>query len=98
MSSGHDANHANLEQLREELTAGAKGVDRTRLRDLVGSIVDNMRSEGAPPERVVIAVKSAIVSSLGNITAPDPAKRAESEKLLKDCLGWCLERYYVVND
>jgi hypothetical protein len=98
MCPANDATHADLEQLRQELTRQVQRVDKARIHELVNAIVDRMRSEGAPPERVVIAVKSAIVTGLGPVVPPDPARRNESENLLKDCLGWCLQRYYVLND
>lgn len=98
MSRRNDSDHTNLEHLRQQLTQEVQRVDKARIQELVNAIVDRMRSEGAPPERVVIAVKSAIVSGLDPVTSPDPAKRGDSEKLLRDCLGWCLQRYYVLND
>jgi hypothetical protein len=98
MSHAPDAAHANLEHLAQQLTKEVQRVDKARIKELVNTIVDRMRSEGAPPERVVIAVKSAIVSGLNPIASPDPAKRTDSERLLRDYLGWCLQRYYVLND
>ena len=98
MSQGNDTSRSNLEHLRQQLAQEVQRVDKPRIQELVNAIVDRMRSEGAPPERVVIAVKSAIVTGLGPTASPDPAKRTDSEKLLRDCLGWCLQRYYVLND
>jgi hypothetical protein len=98
MTQGNDANHANLENLRQQLTVEVKRVDRVRIQELVNAIVDRMRNAGEPPERVVIALKTAIVSGMSHVTSPDPEQRAEAEKLMRDCLGWCLQRYYVLND
>jgi hypothetical protein len=98
MPHGNDPHRENLEHLQQQLTDEVRRADRPRIQELVNTIVDRMRSQGEPPERVVIAVKTAIVSGMTHVTSPDPAQRGESEKLMRDCLGWCLQRYYVLND
>ena len=98
MAYGNDPHNENLEHLQQQLTAEVRRLDRPRIQELVNAIVDRMRSQGEPPERVVIAIKTAIVNGMSHVISPDPAKRSESEKLMRDCLGWCLQRYYVLND
>jgi len=52
------------------------------------------RSEGAEPEKVVIAVKSAMLGDTTVKAAPDSAHLKETEKMLQRALTWCIEQYY----
>ena len=67
-------------------------VDEIRKR--VCSLVDKMKADGAPPEKVVVAVKTAVLSLLRPIETLAPAEFKEAEKLLHQALTWCLEQYF----
>jgi hypothetical protein len=79
-------------QLSEAVTRS--GIEQDKVRSLVCALVDQMKSEGAEPEKVVIAVKSALLSDTTTKAAPDSAHLKETEKMLQRALTWCIERYY----
>jgi hypothetical protein len=64
-----------------------------KIRELVCALVDKMKVEGAPPEKVVVTVKVAV---LGPTVRTDPNSHQPNsrQKLLEQALGWCIERYY----
>ena len=72
------------------------GESREALRRKVTAFVDDLRAEGCPPERAILAVKrlandaglsttSGIVYGSGAATGPDA--------LMMDLINWCMERY-----
>jgi hypothetical protein len=79
-------------QLSEEVTR--PGVDQDKVRALICGLVDQMKSEGAEPEKVVIAIKSAVLRDVTVKAAPDSAHLEETERMLQRALTWCIERYY----
>ncbi|HEY3745935.1 MAG TPA: hypothetical protein VGL17_06815 [Gemmatimonadaceae bacterium] len=79
-------------QLSEAVTRS--GIEQDKVRALVCALVDQMKSEGAEPEKVVIAVKSAMLGNATVRAAPDPAYLQETEKMLQLALTWCIEEYY----
>ena len=79
-------------QLSEAVTRS--GIEQDKVRLLVCALVDQMKSEGAEPEKVVIAVKLAMLGDATVKAAPDPAYLKETEKLLQLALTWCIEKYY----
>jgi len=79
-------------QLSEAVTRS--GVEQDKIRALVCALVDQMKSEGAEPEKVVIAVKSAMLGDTTVKAAPDSAHLKETEKMLQRALTWCIEQYY----
>jgi hypothetical protein len=79
-------------QLSEAVTRS--GIEQDKVRALVCALVDQMKSEGAEPEKVVIAVKSAVLSETTVKAASDPANLKETEKMLQRALTWCIEQYY----
>jgi hypothetical protein len=79
-------------QLSEAVTR--PGIEKDQVRVLVCALVDQMKSEGAEPEKVVIAVKSAMLGDATVKAAPDPAYLKETEKMLQLALTWCIEKYY----
>jgi hypothetical protein len=89
---GSTRTNALKNQLSEEVTR--PGVDQDKVRALVCALVDQMKSEGAEPEKVVIAVKSAMLGDTTAKAAPDSAHLQETEKMLQRALTWCIERYY----
>ena len=80
-------------QLSEAVTRS--GIEQDKVRALVCAIVDQMKSEGAEPEKVVIAIKSAMLAETTVKAAPDSAHLKETEKMLQRALTWCIERYYA---
>lgn len=79
-------------QLSEAVTQS--GIEQAKVRALICALVDEMKSEGAEPEKVVIAVKSAMLGDTTVKAAPDSAHLKETEKMLQRALTWCIERYY----
>lgn len=71
------------------------GIEQDKVRALVCALVDQMKSEGAEPEKVVIAIKSAMLAEPTVKAAPDSAHLKETEKMLQRALTWCIERYYA---
>ena len=73
-----------------------------RLNDAAIDFVDRLRDEGMPPERVIVAVKTALRSghrtqwswfpSL-DVTSDWAAARNESSVYAR-LFGWCVEAYY----
>jgi hypothetical protein len=87
---------AKTKALKNQLSdaAARSGVEQDNVRALVCALVDQMKSEGAEPEKVVIAVKSAMLGSATVKSAPDPAYLKETEKMLQLALTWCIQQYY----
>jgi hypothetical protein len=83
--------------LKNELTAAMtnSAVEKEKVRALVCALVDQMKSEGAGPEKVVIAIKSAMLGDTTVKAAPDRANLKDTEKMLQSALTWCIERYYT---
>jgi hypothetical protein len=82
--------------LKNQLTAavGTSAIEEEKIRSLVCALVDQMKSDGAQPEKVVIAIKSAVLGDVTVRAAPDPAHLRERDKVLQSALTWCIERYY----
>ncbi|MGI8401872.1 MAG: hypothetical protein ACR2NS_09780 [Gemmatimonadaceae bacterium] len=89
---GANQTDALKNQLSQAVTKS--GVEQEKIRELVCALVDHMKSEGAEPEKVVIAVKSAVLGDATAKAAPDSAHITETEKLLQRVLRLCIERYY----
>ena len=69
----------------------------TTLRELVYTVVDEMKAADWPPERVIVAIK-LIVNDAGlrasyGVLASD-ADLSEVDAVLLNLFGWCLERYF----
>lgn len=62
--------------------------DARQLRAAVCEYTDCLRDSGAPPERVVIAVKTAAAPALTHL--PVHAHQATVERLVQ----WCIAEYY----
>jgi hypothetical protein len=84
--------NALKKQLGEAVTRSE--VEQDKVRALVCAIVDQMKAEGAEPEKVVIAIKSAMLAETTVKAAPDSAHLKEKEKMLQRALTWCIEQYY----
>jgi len=89
---GGSRTNALKTQLSEAATNSE--VEQEKVRELVCALVDQMKSEGAEPQKVVIAVKSAVLGDTTVKAAPDSAHLRETEKMLQRVLRWCIERYY----
>jgi hypothetical protein len=88
--------------LEARLNAALNGADPSRddVRNIICALVDEMKSEGAPPEKVLIRVKNAFTGRNGakkiNWTTLSDGERVlrERERLLSEAVTWCIERYY----
>jgi hypothetical protein len=73
------------------------------LRDQVCALVDEMKSTGATPERVIVAMKGVAMDARidGHVRLHDPDPRREpyrpSSGLLDSMVKWCIERYYATS-
>ena len=90
---GGTTTNALKNQLSEAVARS--GIEQDKVRALVCAIVDQMKFEGAEPEKVVIAIKSAMLAETSVKAAPDSAHLKEAEKMLQRALTWCIERYYA---
>lgn len=88
------ANQTNALKTQLAVAVNNSAVEQDKVRSLVCALVDQMKSEGAQPEKVVIAIKSAVLGDITVKAAPDTAHLKETEKMLQRALTWCLERYY----
>jgi hypothetical protein len=91
----HDAG-ADTNALQAQLTAGVTQHDipLEKVRALVCALVDKMKADGAAPEKVIIAVKLAVLRDVTVRAAPYSYQLTRQEKLLEQALGWCIQRYY----
>ena len=69
---------------------------RAALKDRVCAVVDELKAEGLPPERVIVAVKqmaqeAGLSPSRGVLTVAPLAGR---DALVVGMISWCIERYY----
>jgi hypothetical protein len=87
----------NTKTLTNQLTAAVtnSAIGQEKVRGLVCAVVDQMKSEGAEPQKVVIAIKSAMLGDTTVKAGPDPAQMKEKEKMLQRAVTWCIERYYA---
>jgi len=67
------------------------------LRDRVGAVVDDLRTLGWPPERVIIAIKQ-VAEDAGLRTSRNvlrvSGRLAEADQIVQDLVRWCIEHYY----
>lgn len=81
-----------------ELPATARA--RWKLRELVSRYVDALKTEGFPPERVIVEVKR-IASEVGVGKPTSYSHQAVffnvADLLVVDMIGWCIERYYLAS-
>jgi hypothetical protein len=91
-----DTSGAKVNALKNQLSQAVtrSGVEQDKVRALVCALVDQMKSDGAEPEKVVIAIKSAMLGDTTVQAAPDSAHLKEKEMMLQRALTWCIERYY----
>lgn len=70
------------------------------LRDATAALVERLKADGLPPERVVVAIKTALVRYGGYPHPPsydDGHETPEDEQRAKTyrCVfNWCLDAYY----
>ena len=53
-----------------------------------------MKADGAPPEKVIIAVKLAVLRDATVSAAPYSHQFTRQERLLEQALCWCIQQYY----
>lgn len=97
MSDAHQNGDDKTRVLKGQLTAAVRtsAIEQDKVRALVCALVDQMKSDGAEPEKVVIAIKSAVLGDTTVKAAPAPTHLKETEKMLQTALTWCIERYYA---
>jgi hypothetical protein len=97
-------NRPEIVALREAYAGYARSPKRERpplvaFQPLVCSVVDVMKEEGWPPERVIVAVK-AIARDAGLSPSSEVMlahfSLDELDDLLTSSVRWCIERYYDV--
>ena len=78
-------------------------IDEGAIRELqhhVWAYVDDRKSAGWTPERVIIAVKQ-IARDAGlhpsSLVVKPNAKITSTDELLVEMVGWCIRRYYASN-
>jgi hypothetical protein len=72
------------------------GVSEETIRQLVCALVDKMKAGGAPPEKVVLAVKRAVrgdteVVAVGAKRTP----QRTNQEFVQQAVTWCIKRYYA---
>ncbi len=70
----------------------AGGSARTKLRDAVYALVASLKADGQPPERVLVAVKSA--ADLEGIAGGSVTRANEVRAAV---VRWCVEAYYATD-
>jgi hypothetical protein len=92
----HDAGGDDVNVLKARLSAAVAQPDipLEKVRELVCAIVDKMKAGGAPPEKVIIAVKMAVLLDVTVRAALYSHQLTRREKLLEQALGWCIQQYY----
>ena len=78
-------------QLRRALKRGSLQLDE--IRDLVCALVDAMKRQGATPEKVLIAVKTAVFESMPQRWTLKT--RNDVEEIAQQAVVWCIEHYYT---
>jgi hypothetical protein len=61
---------------------------------LVCALVDEMKAAGAPPEKVVVEVKFALLGEPTVGASNSRNRLKDRERFLPRALAWCVERYY----
>jgi hypothetical protein len=92
----HGVGDDDLNVLKGQLAAAARqdGVPFEKVHELVCALVDIMKADGAPPEKVIIAVKLAVLRDVTVRATPYSHQVTRQEKLLDQALGWCIQQYY----
>jgi hypothetical protein len=87
------------ERLRRRLADLTFPIDdhaRTEVRRCVDEYVDSLKTEHAPPERVLIALKRiAGEAGIRSRALPTDAGRGARSDLVMDMVAWSIERYYA---
>jgi Mg-chelatase subunit ChlD len=72
--------------------------NRTRIKDQVRAVVDDLRAAGWPPERVIVALKhtayEAGLRPTRFVVLSQHASIDEHDGLIVDIVRWCIEQYY----
>jgi hypothetical protein len=69
---------------------------RTEVRRCVDEYVDLLKSQDAPPERVLIALKRiAEEAGIRSRALPTDVSRGSRSDLMMDMVAWSIERYYA---
>ena len=92
----HDVSVDDINVLKAQLAAAARqpGVPLEKVHGLVCALVDMMKSAGAPPEKVIIAVKEAIFGGTTITATFNRDRLTDQEQLLDQAVVWCIKRYY----
>jgi hypothetical protein len=92
----HDAGGDDVNVLKARLSAAVSQPDipLESVRELVCALVDKMKVDGAPPEKVIIAIKMSVLLDVTVRATLYSHQLTGREKLLDQALGWCIQRYY----
>lgn len=83
-----------------DAVCGGRNDLRPLLRDAVTTLVERMKWDGQPPERVVLAVKTAVAKSgidgwpPSLINTLDGREPTRCDVLYRDVFGWMLAAYF----
>jgi hypothetical protein len=75
------------------LAAPGDPAGMAELRDAVREQVTHLRSQGEPPERVLVEIKREIQEALTRVNAPRDDEFA-LRPLTDQVVRWCIEAYY----
>jgi hypothetical protein len=72
------------------------GVSAETIRQLVCALVDKMKAGGAPPEKVLLAVKRALRGD-GEVIAVGAKRTPQmtNQEFVQQAVTWCIKRYYA---
>jgi hypothetical protein len=89
---------AELQAHLSGLTVPLTPDDRASVYVDLCEYVDGMKAMDWPPERVVVAVKRIAADAGVQPSTPmivTAAAVSDTDQLLVDLVGWCIERYYA---
>ena len=92
----HDAGGDDVNVLKARLSTAVAQPDipLEKVRELVCALVEKMKADGAPPEKVIVAVKMAVLLDVTVRAALYSDHLTRQEKLLDQALAWCIQQYY----
>ena len=94
----NDAAEMALRRHLELLELPPRVSARWQLRELLFRYVDALKRDGHPPEHIIVRLKQ-ITKEVGVCPASEASHPElpvdESEQLVLDMVGWCIDRYYA---
>ncbi len=84
----------NVLKAQLRVAASRQDVAAENVRRLVCALVDKMKADGAPPEKVVIEVKMAFLGGATMRAANNQNQLRDRERFLAEAVSWCIQQYY----